>query len=400
MTSGASGLRSGWPIHEEDEIAAVTAVLRSGRVNSLHHGEQCQALEEGFARLCDMPHAISVANGTVALELALRALGIGAGDEVIVPARSFFASVSCVVAVGARPVFADIELTSGNISPEAVRDAVGPNTRAVLCVHLAGWSCEMDALRAICDEHGLLLIEDCAQAHGATYDGRAVGGFGDAAAFSFCTDKIISTGGEGGLLLLRDGQAFERAWSFKDHGKDRARTFAPGGGSQFRWLHTSFGTNWRLTEMQAAIGNAQLAKLPRWLEARRHNAAILDSALRDVPGVIVDAPGEHIGHARYKYYARIDTAVHRQAGARDAIAGAIAARGPFCGSGSCPEMYREDAVRGSFFAPPSRLPNARELGESSLMFQCDHTLSPEQMADIGAIAADVIGNWERAQAAA
>lgn len=399
MTSNA-GLKSCWPLYEEDEIAAVTEVLRSGRVNSLHHGEQCQALETGFARLSDMPYAIALANGTLALELALRALGLGAGDEVILPSRSFFASVSCVVAIGATPVFADIKLSSGNIDPASVRAAVTPDTRAVLCVHLAGWPCEMRELRDICDEHGLLLVEDCAQAHGATYDGRPVGSFGDAAAFSFCTDKIISTGGEGGLLLLRDAEAFERAWSYKDHGKDRARTFAPAGGSQFRWLHTSFGTNWRLTEMQAAIGNIQLAKLPDWIAARRRNAAILDQALDGVPGVIVDRPAAHIGHARYKYYARIDTAVHREPGARDALAAAIAAQGPFCGSGSCPEMYLEDAIRGSLFAPSERLPNAQDLGTSSIMFQCDQTLSPEQMAEIGSIAAEVIGNWGQAQAAA
>ena len=348
-----------------------------------------------------MPHAIAVANGTLALELALRALQVGAGDEVIVPARSFFATASCVVAAGATPVFADVDLASGNLDPAAVRSVISPNTRAVLCVHLAGWPCDMAALRGICDEHGLLLIEDCAQAHGATFEGRPVGGFGDAAAFSFCTDKIISTGGEGGLLLLRDGEAFDRAWSYKDHGKDRSRTFAPAGGmSRFRWLHSSFGTNWRLTEMQAAIGVAQMAKLPDWLQARRRNATILADALDGIPGVIVDRPSENSGHAYYKYYARIDTELYRHPGARDSIANAIASQGPFCGSGSCPEMYLEDAVRGSGFEPAVRLPNARALGQSSIMFQCDQTLSPDAMAEIGAIAAEVIGNWGREQAAA
>ena len=393
-------LKSRWPVYAEDEIAAVEQVLRSGRVNSLHHGEQCQALEGGFAELCGMPHAIALANGTVALELALRALQIGAGDEVIVPARSFFASASCVVAAGATPVFADVDPASQNLDPESARAKLTPNTRAILCVHLAGWPCDMAALTDLCDEHGLLLIEDCAQAHGATYDGRPVGSFGDAAAFSFCTDKILSTGGEGGLLLLRDEEAFERAWSYKDHGKDRSRTFAPAGGSQFRWLHGSFGTNWRLTEMQAAIGVAQLRKLSDWIAARRRNAAILSAALENVPGVIVDHPPASSGHAYYKYYARIDTRVLPGEGARDAIASAIAARGPFCGSGSCPEMYLEDAVRTSLFAPAERLPNARELGRSSIMFQCDQTLSAEAIAEIGAIAADVIGNWDRARAAA
>ena len=399
--SAPSRLLSRWPVYAEDEVEAVSEILRSGRVNSLHHGEQCAALEQAFAELCAMPHAIAVANGTLALELALRALQVGAGDEVIVPARSFFATASCVVAAGATPVFADVDLASGNLDPAAVRSVISPNTRAVLCVHLAGWPCDMAALRGICDEHGLLLIEDCAQAHGATFEGRPVGGFGDAAAFSFCTDKIISTGGEGGLLLLRDGEAFDRAWSYKDHGKDRARTFAPAGGmSRFRWLHSSFGTNWRLTEMQAAIGVAQMAKLPDWLQARRRNAGILADTLESVPGVIVDRPAENLGHAYYKYYARIDTELYRAPGARDSIASAIAAHGPFCGSGSCPEMYLEDAVRGSGFEPAVRLPNARALGQSSIMFQCDQTLSADAMAEIGAIAAEVIGNWGREQAAA
>lgn len=397
----ASRLKSRWPVHSEVEIEAVSEVLRTGRVNALHHGEHCHALERGFAALCGMPHGLALANGTLALELALRALRIGPGDEVIVPARSFFATASCVVAVGATPVFADVEIASGNIDPVSAESLVTERTRAIICVHLGGYPCDMDALQAVCGRHGLLLIEDCAQAHGATYNGRAVGGFGDAAAFSFCTDKIISTGGEGGLLLLRDEEAYERAWSYKDHGKDRERTFAPAGGvSRFRWLHTSFGSNWRLTEMQAAIGVAQLARLPEWIEARRRNAAILADALDGVPGVVVDRPADHIGHACYKFYARIDTRLLGAAGVRDAIATAIAAQGPFCGSGSCPEMYLEDAVRDANLQPAERLPNARALGDASIMFQCDQTLSPEAMAEIGAIAAEVIGNWGREQAAA
>lgn len=393
-------LQSSWPLYADDEIAAVTEVLRSGRVNALHHGEWCSRLERGFAEFCGMPHALALANGTVALELAMRALGVGPGDEVIVPARSFFASASCIVAVGATPVFADVDRASGNLDPRSAAASVTSRTRAILPVHLAGWPCDMAALRRLCDENHMLLIEDCAQAHGATFDGRPVGSFGDAAAFSFCTDKIISTGGEGGLLLLRDEAAFERAWSYKDHGKDRARTCAPAGGSQFRWLHTSFGTNWRLTEIQAAIGTFQLARLRDWIEARQRNAEILTAALDGVPGVIVDRPAANIGHARYKFYARIDLDLHGGEGERDAIAAAIAAQGPFCGPGSCPEMYLEDAVRGSPLQPPERLANARELGRSSLMFQCDQTLSPDVMTEIGAIAADVIGNWRSTRAAA
>jgi dTDP-4-amino-4,6-dideoxygalactose transaminase len=315
-------------------------------VNSLHHGDHCRAFEAGFAELCGMPHAISLANGTVALELGLRALGVGRGSEVIVPARSFFATASCVVAVGATPVFADIDPVSQGVDPQSVRQMLSPRTRAVLCVHLGGWPCDVEALRSICDEHGLFLIEDCAQAHGATTNGRPVGSFGDAAAFSFCTDKIISTGGEGGMLLLRDENAFERAWSFKDHGKCRALTEEGSSGTQFRWLHHEFGTNLRMTEMQAALGVCQLAKLSDRLEARRRNAAAIRKALLDVAGIFVDEPPASVSPAFYKFPARIDTKVIDEPGARDAIATAITSRGPMCGSGSCPLARSSFGIRG------------------------------------------------------
>ena len=375
-------LQSQWPRHEDDEIAAVVAVLRSGRVNALHHGEQTAAFEAAFADWCGMPHALALANGTVALELGLRALGIGPGDEVIVPARSFFASASCIAACGARAVFADVDPVSQTICPASIRQLVTARTRAILCVHLAGWPCAMDEIVAICRQRNLFLVEDCAQAHGATFAGRMVGSFGDVAAFSFCTDKIMSTGGEGGMLLVRDDAVFERAWAYKDHGKDRRRTtarVAPGAG--FRWLHDNFGSNFRMTEMQAAIGLLQLAKLPGWLAARRRNAAVLAQALRDVPLVrVVEVPG-HVEHACYKFYAFADRN-------RDSLAAAILRRGVSCGSGSCPEMYREGAIANSGLGPAAPLPHARRLGETSLMFPVDHTLDEAAMAAIGAIVAE------------
>jgi dTDP-4-amino-4,6-dideoxygalactose transaminase len=400
MSQPQKNLRSRWPLYEEDEIAAVANVLRSGRVNSLHHGEHCKAFEAAFAHLCCMPFAISLANGTVALELALRALGVGPGDEVIVPARSFFASASCIVAVGATPIFADIDPISQGLEQQSVRQMLSSRTRAVLCVHLGGWPCDVQQLKSICDEKGLFLIEDCAQAHGATINGQPVGSFGDASAFSFCTDKIISTGGEGGMLLLRDEGAYERAWSFKDHGKCRSMVEAGSGGSHFRWLHTGFGTNFRMTEMQAAIGLCQLAKLPRWLDARKRNAAAVREALRGISGALVDDPPASISPAYYRFYARIDTRVIGEPGARDAIAAAISSRGPVCGSGSCPEIYREKAFDGTEFAPKRQLSNAHALGECSLVFQCDHTLGADESAEIGSIAADVIFGWAGKRVAA
>ena len=375
-----------WPQYESDEIDAVVRVLESGRVNSLVHGGECRAFEREFADYCGMPHAISLANGTLALELAFRSLGVGPGDEVIVPARSFFASASAVAAVGAVPVFADIEWNSHTIDPAAVVPLISERTRAILCVHLAGWPCDMNALSMLAEQYGLWLVEDCAQAHGAAIDGRMAGSFGHASAFSFCTDKIVSTGGEGGMLLLKDSTHWERAWAYKDHGKNVALLAAPAGGTAFRYLHESFGTNWRLTEMQAAIGRAQLRKLPSWLAKRRANAAILRDGLSGHRLVHVPQVPKGVEHAFYKFYVMLDPAVDRSS-----VIAALTSDGIPAGTGSCPDMSRELAVQNSAHPNLRPLPVAAEVGERSLMLPVDHLLGEEVMqlmidALLGAIA--------------
>ncbi len=370
-------VRSRWPNYADDEIAAVVDVLKSGRVNALQHGENCRAFEQAFAAMCDMPHAISLANGTLALELALRALGIRPGDEVVVTPRSFVASASCVALVGAIPVFADVDPVSQNLTAASIAQVLTPRTKAVIAVHLAGWPCEMDEIMTLADAYGLKVIEDCAQAHGATYGGRPVGSFGDAAAFSFCTDKIISTGGEGGMLLLRDANAWSKAWSFKDHGKDRDVMLAPATGNMFRWLHNSFGTNYRLTEMQAAIGLQQLKKLPRWLACRRRNAAALNEILSDLPILRLTTPHEDVGHAYYKYYAFLRPEHLRTDWTRDRVVAEVNDAGVPCFSGTCPEIYREGAFADTGLTPPMPLPIARWLGEHSLMLPVDQTIDED-----------------------
>lgn len=374
---------SHWPSYDADDIAAVVDVLRSGRVNSLHHGDRCRTFEQVFARLCDMPHAIALANGTLALELALRVLGIGPGDEVVVTPRSFVASASCVRACGGIPIFADVDPVSQNLTAKSVEAVLTPRTKAVILVHLAGWPCEMDEFIALARTYRLKIIEDCAQAHGATYKGRPVGSFGDAAAFSFCTDKIISTGGEGGMLLLRDEEAWDRAWSYKDHGKSFATCTEPARTTTFRWLHNSFGSNYRLTEMQAALGIGQLTKLPIWLRSRRRNASLLNSELAAHPALRVALPPVEIGHAYYKYYVFVHIERLKQGWSRDRIIAEVTAAGVPCFSGVCPEIYREKAFVDAGLCPESRLPTARSLGERSLMLPIDQTLDEDDILVMG-----------------
>ena len=303
-TSSAPGakLKSNWPVFTDEEISAVARVLASGRVN-YWTGEEGRSFEREFAASVSRQFAVAVANGSVALELALHSLGIGDGDEVIVPSRSFIASASCVLLRRARPVFADVDADSGNLTAETIKPVISPKTRAMIVVHLGGWPCEMDAILDLARQYGLKIIEDCAQAQGATYKGRPVGSFGDAATFSFCQDKIMTTGGEGGMLVTNSEEVFKRAWAYKDHGKDFDLAHRPATSSGFRWLHESAGTNWRMTEMQSALGRVMLPKVPEWVRTRQRNAVRLNSALASISGLRVAQPPPHVSPAYYRYYA-------------------------------------------------------------------------------------------------
>ena len=367
-----------WPFFTDDEIEAALGVLRSGRVN-YWTGDEGRQFEKEFAAFVGCDHAIALANGSLALECALKALGVGAGDEVVTTSRTFIASASCAVMLGARPVIADVDRNSQNITAESIRKALTPRTKAIVAVHLAGWPCEMDEILALARERGIKVVEDCAQAVGATYKGKSVGSLGDVAAFSFCQDKIMTTAGEGGMVTTNSAELWNKMWSLKDHGKSYDavyhREHAPG----FRWLHESFGTNWRMTEVQSAIGRLQLGKLPQWLAIRRKHSQALTDEFTTLPGLRVTVPPKHIEHAYYKYYAFVHPNALRPEWSRDRIIEAIKTEGIPCFSGSCSEIYEEKAFPPEW-RPQERLAVARELGETSLMFLVHPTLEPEQIA--------------------
>lgn len=367
-----------WPHFADDEIEAATHVMRSGKVN-YWTGEECKAFEQEFADFIDVPYAISLANGTLALEVALRALNIGPGDDVIVPCRTFIATASSVVACGARPIVADIDLVSQNITVDTISEVMTPKTKAIIPVHLAGWPCAMDDIMDFAQEHNLKVIEDCAQAHGAKYKGQYVGSFGDAAAFSFCQDKIMTTGGEGGMLLTKDEKIWQRAWAYKDHGKNPHKAFNRDGPAGFRWLHESFGSNFRMTEMQAAIGREQLKKLPRWLEARKNNAKIFTKFFSNFPQLRLTLPSVDIEHAYYKYYVFIEPDKLKSDWNRDRILQEINATGVPCASGSCGEIYLEHAFIDLDLEPEKRFKNAQQLAQTSLMFLVHPTLNEQDI---------------------
>jgi dTDP-4-amino-4,6-dideoxygalactose transaminase len=407
-----------WPFYAEDEKNAVLAALESGQVN-YWTGDECLAFEREFAEYCGCKHAIAVFNGTVALELALYGYNIGPGDEVIVTSRTFIASASCSVMRGATPVCADIDPVSQNVSAETIAAKITDKTKAVVCVHLAGWPCDMEPIVRLARGHNLIVIEDCAQAHGAQYKGRPVGSLGDIAAFSFCQDKIMSTGGEGGMLVTNDEDIYKKCWAFKDHGKSYDAVYNREHEPGFRWLHESFGTNFRMTEMQAAIGRCQLRKLDDWVKTRRENAAAFNRAFAELPALRLTLPPADIYHSYYKYYMFVRPEMLKEGWSRDRIMQAVNDAGIPSFSGSCSEIYLEKAfdelrtksasneavnsldsrLRGNDEecepAHNFRLPVAKELGETSLMLLVHPTLSKQNIEDTIAVVKKVVAEASR-----
>ena len=367
-----------WPSFSQEEANAVSQVLLSNKVN-YWTGQECREFEKEFAQFTGTQYAVALANGTVALDVALKALGIAAGDDVIVTSRTFLASASSIVTAGANPIFADVELDSQNISRRTIEAVITPNTKAIICVHLAGWMCDMDPIMQLAEEKGIFVIEDCAQAHGAMYKGKSAGSIGHIAAWSFCQDKIMSTGGEGGMATTNDESLWKKMWSYKDHGKNFDSIYNKQHPPGFRWLHDSFGTNWRMMEMQAVIGRIQLTKMVEWTQKRTENMEKVLAVFENSPYFTVHRPSADYVHAGYKCYVQVNTEKLPEGWSRDRIMQDINALNVPCFSGSCSEVYLEHAFDGTPWRPAQRLPNAQKLGETSLMFLVHPTLSQESM---------------------
>jgi len=378
----AKNNKTSWPFFAKDEINAVTKVLRSGKVNQWT-GEEVFCFEKEYSKLLGVNYAVALSNGSVALDLALMALGISVGDHVIVPSRSFVASASCVALRGAIPIFCDVDIESQNITVTEVEKVFTRKTKAVIAVHLAGWPCELDKLRAFCEKKGIFLIEDCAQAHGARYKGKPVGSFGDVSCFSFCQDKIISTGGEGGLLTTNNKRIWKKVWSFKDHGRDYKVMFNKKVSNGFVWSVFNFGSNYRMTEMQAAIGRVMLKKLDSWVAKRRRLVKILDGNFAKMVELRIAIPAKEFYHSYYKYYVYVRPERLKTCWSRNRILQKLARKGIVCGSGACPEIYLEKAFkkqRDSLgLSVQKRLPITKILGETSMMFQVHPTLTEGNM---------------------
>lgn len=386
-------LFSSWPKFTDEEAEAVKRVLLSNKVN-YWTGLECRKFESEFASFTGTKYAIALSNGTLALETALVGLGIGRGDEVVVTSRTFLASVTSIISVGATPVFVDVDRDSQNITADTVASVLSSRTRAIICVHLAGWPCDMDPIMSMASENNLFVIEDCAQAHGAIYKGKSVGSIGHVGTWSFCQDKIMTTGGEGGMVTCNNKLLWSKMWSYKDHGKSYKAVYNDDHAKGYRWVHESFGTNGRMTEMQAVIGRIQLKRIQNWVNARNSNAKKIRDTLIEftgkdglirVPEVRCLGCSSGVGsacpcvHAYYKLYAFVKPKNLPSSWSRDRLIDEINSCGVPCYVGSCSEVYLEKAFDTTRFRPKERLPVAKELGDTSLMFLVHPTLTNEEI---------------------
>ena len=380
---------SSWPCFTEQESEAVSRTLLSNKVN-YWTGTECREFEKEFAAWTDCEYAVALSNGTLALDVALKAMNVGQGDDVIVTSRTFLASASCIVTAGANPIFADVDLNSQNITAATIKAVLTPKTKAIIVVHLAGMPAEMDDIMALAKAHDVYVIEDCAQAHGAKYKGRSVGSIGHVGAWSFCQDKIMTTGGEGGMVTTNDKALWNAMWSYKDHGKSYDVIYHQQHAPGFRWLHDSFGTNWRMLEMQAVIGRIQLTRMADWMVKRQANSQMLDEAVADLAIVRCIEVPDYIEHAQYKHYLFIRPEFLKNGWTRDKIIEAINEQGVPAYQGSCSEVYLEKAFDNTPWRPINRLPNARQLGEISLMFLVHPTLTQDEIVKTSMVIRDVL----------
>jgi len=382
------GIFSPWPSFSIEEAKAVSNTLLSNKVN-YWTGTEGRNFERDFSVFCSSKFSIAVANGTVALDLALHALNIGPGDEVIVACRTYLASVSCIVNSKAIPIFADVDPYTQNITDKTIKPIITAKTKAIVCVHLAGLPCDMDSIMNLAESNNLFVIEDCAQAHGAKYKNKSVGSIGHIGCWSFCQDKIITTGGEGGMVTTNNEALWKKMWAYKDHGKSYEAVYERSHPEGFKWLHETFGTNWRMTEMQAVIGIIQLKKMSVWHDKRLSNAKSIWYAASQCQGLRVPIIPPHMEHAAYRCY----VFVKGDFKIRDKIMKEINRKGVPCNSGSCSEVYLEKAFDNTGWRPKKRLKYAKQLGETSLVFLCHPTLTSKEISKTCKILKEVTNKY-------
>lgn len=367
-----------WPSYSSREAQIVSDVLRSNEVNYLF-GNNGKKFEDKFLKEVGVKYALALANGTLAIDIALRAMRVQPKDEVLVTSRSFIATASSISLLGAIPVWCDVDLNSQNISIDEIKKNITKKTRGIICVHFAGFPCDMIEITKFAKLNKLFVIEDCAQAHGAKIKNKSVGSFGDISTWSFCNDKIMSLGGEGGMITTNNQSLYKFCKSFNNHGKNFVKINSMSKNIRsFPYIHDSIGSNYRLTEMQSALGLYQLQKLNNWNKLRSRNAHIFMNAIKDLP--IAKCPNipKEIRHAWYKLYITLQPKQIKKNHNRDTILKKLNLNGVDSTFGGCGEIYREKAFVNIQQGCSTRLKNARFLESNSIMILIHPTISEKE----------------------
>ena len=358
---------STWPSYSKTEAGLVRDVIQSNKVN-YWSSETCKIFENNFSKYHGVKYATAVMNGSVALEIALKALDLKKNDEVIVTSKSFVISASAVLNIGAKPVFSDIEYESGNIDPNFVKKLINKKTKVIIVVHLSGWPCDMDKIIRLSKKFNIKIIEDCSQAHGAKINNKFVGSFGDLSIWSFCNDKIMTTGGEGGMITTNNKNYYKKVNSYKDHGKNFSKIKNNKNKIGFQYVHDDFGSNYRMTAMQSAIGIYQLKQLKSWVSKRFNHYKYFLNSLKNINGLIIPKLPKNIIHASYRMYVYLDySKIKKKISVREVIK-MIRSYGVPCSTGACSEIYREIIFKKYFKKPIKRLKNAKLSDETSIAF--------------------------------
>ena len=369
---------SSWPSYSKLELKAVSKVLSSGKVNYLY-GQYGKIFEKNFARYINTKYSIAISNGTVALELALLSLSLNHNDEVIVTPRSYFSSASSILKVGLKPIFADIDINSQNITLDSIKKLINKKTKVIICVHLAGFPCDMNEISSFARKKKIKIIEDCSQAHGAKIKNKKVGSFGDISVWSFCNDKIISTGGEGGMLTTNHRKYWQFMWSYKDQGKNYQKFFSKKNNNKFKYIHDNIGSNFRITEIQSIIGIIQLQNLDKNIKLRNIYAKLINKTLIKFPSVQTTKIKKYYIHSYYRYYFFINQKYLKKKWNRDKILKKISSYNINCGTGSCPTIYKEKPFRNIFKTHKRKFINAEKLGKSSISLAIHHKLNYKEV---------------------
>jgi len=368
-----------WPSYSDEEIDLVCSILKSGKVN-YWSGDVGRKFEEEFAVYTGNDHAIACANGTVALIMAYKAVGVDEESEVITTPRTFVATSSAAAMCGASLRYADVDYWSGCITAKSIEPLVTDRTKCVSVVHLGGHPGDIESIARLCKEKGISLIEDCSQAHGASVNGKIVGSFGDIGVWSFCQDKIISTGGEGGMVATSNELYAERMFQMKDHGRNRRQVGASSKTSaSFKWTVESIGMNYRLTEMQSALGRYQLKRLEHNLRRRQDIADVYEEILGSCSEFRFPSLKENERCAYYRFYVYCQGANSGER--RNWLIEEMQKHGYSVNVGSCPEVWREKGLK-QYTQQVSSLRYAQMLGETSIALPISHLMSNEDAASI------------------